>query len=53
MFNLENPDMKMFEAFSDNLKVKIMASPEWSRHQGKKPETGNVSTVEEDDDIPF
>lgn len=54
MFNLETPNMEMFESFSDKLKEKIMASPEWTKIQGKKPETsGIVSTVEEDDDIPF
>jgi hypothetical protein len=53
MFNLDSPDMTMFESFSDNLKVKIMASPEWQKLQS----SGNASTVstsiEMDDDIPF
>jgi hypothetical protein len=54
MFTLDNPDMKMFEGFSEKLKTKIIASPEWPKLQGKKPETsGIISTVEEDDDIPF
>jgi len=54
MFNLETPDMAMFESFSDNLKVKILASPEWQKIQSKGTTvaTPNVS-VEMDDDIPF
>ena len=55
MFNLDSPDMTMFESFSDNLKVKIMASPEWQKLQS----SGNASTptastsIDLDDDIPF
>jgi hypothetical protein len=54
MFNLETPDMAMFESFSDNLKVKILASPEWQKIQSKGTTVTipNVS-VEMDDDIPF
>jgi hypothetical protein len=55
MFNLDKPDMNMFESFSDKLKVKIMASPEWQKLQ----QSGNVATTtvdtssDVDDDIPF
>jgi len=64
MFNLQEPDMALFETFSDNLKTKIMASPEWQ----KQAKGGNNSTAPTaqastdswhllssimDDDIPF
>jgi hypothetical protein len=58
-FYIEAPDMELFETFSDNLRAKIEASPEW---QARK----NVSYQKEqnafakgsgfddmDDDIPF
>jgi hypothetical protein len=55
MFTLNEPDMVMFQSFSDNLKKKIMASPEWEKLQGKStPQTASKApTFEEDDDIPF
>ena len=37
MFNLSEPDMEMFNSFSDNLKKKIQGSPEWQKLQGKTP----------------
>ena len=55
LFNLNEPDMAMFETFSDNLKNKIKSSPEWERLQGKAaPAAAPIpdATVE-DDDIPF
>jgi hypothetical protein len=55
MFTLSDPDMTMFQGFSDNLKKKIMASPEWEKLQGKAtPQTTSKAPVMEDDeDIPF
>lgn len=57
MFNLSEPDMAMFETFSDNLKKKIQNSPEWERLQtpSKKATTTVDAAMEEDDglDIPF
>jgi hypothetical protein len=29
VFDIDNPDMKVFEAMSDNMKAKIQAAPEW------------------------
>lgn len=59
LFNLNEPDMAMFETFSENLKAKIKSSPEWQKLESKTaaPST-NASTyalppTEEDDDIPF
>jgi hypothetical protein len=55
MFTLSEPDMVMFQSFSDNLKKKIMASPEWEKLQGKTtPQTASKAPAFEDDgDIPF
>lgn len=57
MFNLNEPDMTMFETFSDNLKTKITSSPEWQKLQGKKVDapvpTSQPAASIEDDDIPF
>jgi len=55
MFSLETPDMTMFQGFSDNLKKKIMSSPEWEKLQ-KAPAQATVApaaVLAEDDDIPF
>jgi hypothetical protein len=62
MFNLTDPDMEMFNTFSDNLKKKIMASPEWEKvnRTYTKEAAGAIATLagppimeDEDDDIPF
>lgn len=60
LFNLQEPDMTMFETFSDNLKNKIKASPEWQKTQNG---TGSIdeanakasaaSAIDDDDSIPF
>jgi hypothetical protein len=60
MFSLSEPDMEMFNTFSDSLKKKIQASPEWEKLQKKPgikemihgtPPVGNEDIG--DDDIPF
>ena len=60
LFNLQEPDMAMFETFSDNLKAKITSSPEWQKMQGKAapaPATGaapaSAAPETDFDDIPF
>ncbi len=58
MFNLSEPDMEMFNTFSDNLKKKIQGSPEWEKLQGKAKAAPAANTPApaggvEDDDIPF
>ena len=57
LFNLQEPDMAIFEAFSDKLKTKITSSPEWEKLQGKKPEAPKVHQGSPEvgvyDDIPF
>lgn len=55
IFNLSEPDMKMFETFSDNLKTKIKASPEWQKldHVGSVTPGQSREPGEDDSDIPF
>ena len=50
-FYIANPDMAMFETFSDNLRAKIEQSPEWQDRVGKKPTKSGFDDME--DDIPF
>jgi hypothetical protein len=56
MFNLQEPDMALFETFSDNLKTKIMASPEWQKIQKSNEYQRDAiasANIDEDSDIPF
>jgi hypothetical protein len=59
MFTIQNPDMAMFETFNDNLKKKIMSSPEWQRlHAGNEYQRTAIAEAHtphppEDEDIPF
>ena len=55
MFTIDNPDMALYETFSNNLKEKIAKSPEWQSRQGGFTQTSNVTSapLEDDDDIPF
>lgn len=56
LFNIAEPDMEMFNGFTDNLKQKITSSPEWEKLQGAEPVhvAKNTQAVEMDmDDIPF
>jgi hypothetical protein len=55
MFTLSEPNMTMFQSFSDNLKKKIMSSPEWEKLQGKTtPQAAPAApSFDEDEDIPF
>lgn len=55
-FDLDNPDMELFETFSENLKNKIKSSPEWQERQGGVID-GVGSAMNQinklDDTIPF
>lgn len=60
LFNLTDPDMEMFDTFSDNLKKKIQSSPEWEKLSKKTktvddiaPKAAGSSFDEDDGDIPF
>ena len=56
-FYIEEPDMDLFETFSDNLKAKIEQSPEWQGRKGEgskaKPAPSDSGFDDMDDDIPF
>jgi hypothetical protein len=48
IFSLDEPDMVMFSKFTDRLKARIMAAPEWN-----KTSSSTEFSVDIDDDIPF
>lgn len=52
-FDLDNPDMALFETFGERLKEKIMGSKEWVAHLSKDPSTTQSIADGLDDDIPF
>lgn len=58
LFDLDNPDMAVFDAFHEKLQEAIKKSPEWARHVGKKPraaapDSGGGGFDDMDSDIPF
>ncbi len=58
IFSIDEPDMTMFDTFSDGLKQKIQGSPEWQARecqQYAKNESASKSSGfdDMDDDIPF
>jgi len=68
VFDIDEPDMKVFESLSDNVKAKIMSAPEWGSKEPPAPkvepskpvESENVKIEDLDtsepvnlDDIPF
>ena len=61
LFSIDEPDMEMFDTFSDNLKAKIQGSPEWQsrsgggaqRQSGGQSNGGGSGFDDMDDDIPF
>ena len=51
MFDLDNPNMDVFNSFHEKLQEAIKASPEWQART--KPAAPAVAANVEDDDIPF
>lgn len=51
IFELDDPDMEMFETFSDSLRNRIMNSPEWKARS--QPKGKAVSVADLDEDVPF
>lgn len=51
LFEIESPNMVMFEAFSDKLKAIIQAAPEWNAKKSSTPLPSGGGGF--DDDIPF
>lgn len=52
-FDLDNPDMALFETFSEYTKNKIMSSPEWQEREGGVVSSPMGEINKLDDDIPF
>ena len=55
VFDLENPDLELFETFSNYTKEKIQSSPEWQLSQGSYQQ-GAIASANSpfpDEDIPF
>ena len=50
LFNLDAPDMEIFNTFYEKLKEQIKSSPEWCNHTGDAPTDFSNCP---DDDIPF
>jgi len=56
VFQIDEPDMELFNTFSENLQNKIRKSPEWERLYGSVQDQGNGATGSFDDmpdDMPF
>ena len=54
MFTIENPDMELFETFSNGLREIIKSSPEWQARDGSNNQVRQGSSIGDmDDDIPF
>lgn len=57
LFDLDKPDMKVFDTFHQHLQDTIKKSPEWARHQrangGTQTDEGQPLTEEDMDSIPF
>jgi hypothetical protein len=50
-FDLDDPDMEVFEDLPNFLKEKIESSPEWEKSQ--RPATATAAAGIDDDDVPF
>lgn len=54
LFTIAEADMELFETFSQSIKQKIQASPEWNSFFGKQyAKEQALSAQSEEDDIPF
>lgn len=62
VFMIDTPDMEIFKTFSDNLKKKIMGTPEWEKLNAKpaqsQADAANAAVAaaaldDDSDDIPF
>jgi len=55
IFDLENPDMALFETFGNKIKEKIQSTPEWNKKILPTPKQAQISSGFDnmDDDIPF
>lgn len=58
-FDIENPDMTVFDTFSDKMKLKLQATPEWEAQKAFSDESTDnkkIDIIDDDvnyDDIPL
>ena len=54
IFDIDSPDMVLFETFGQRMREKIEASPEWQQRGSPAPQSSGGSKFEDmTDDIPF
>jgi hypothetical protein len=55
IFDLENPDMALFETFGNKIKEKIQSTPEWNKKITPSSKLSSQSSGFDDmaDDVPF
>ena len=53
VFDLDNPDMKVFATFHEKLQEAIKRSPEWKRNKGDGVDYDHDAPADEEDSIPF
>jgi len=54
IFDIDSPDMALFETFGQRMREKIEASPEWQQRGSAAPQSSGGSKFEDmTDDIPF
>lgn len=58
VFDIDNPDMKLFDSFSDGMKKLIEKSDQWKARAargGRQPmsDPGAYDSIPDDDDLPF
>jgi len=53
-FNISEPNMDLFNSFSENLKTKILSSPEWQKRSVQaQPQNDYSAFADTDEEIPF
>jgi len=53
-FNISEPNMDLFNSFSENLKTKISSSPEWQKRSVQaQPQNDYSAFADTDEEIPF
>jgi hypothetical protein len=53
VFDIENPDMEIFDTFSEKLKADIMAAPEWPGNERTTQKAPIFDTTGLDEEAPF
>ena len=53
MFDLDKPDMKVFDGFHEKLQEAIKKSPEWAKYSGNAASPAHMPSEEQYADEPF